>query len=160
MRKMLAGSAILLVAAMVWIQGVVGAEVKWLRLKPARAGESVAIRVAGKASAYQRVAAGKPMELTVTGPTKVKLYVRCAVPSGAVVKVPYALSIGIDGKPAGTRKGSALPSRRASFEKPGKLSPGDADRFYVEIPAGKHAIQVASSDPAMCVDVKAYRPVR
>ncbi len=132
---------------------------EWKTLTPSKSKDKVKIIVKDKAIAYYRLNAASPLEATVKGPVRLRIYVRCELPKGTTAPVPYSFTTALDGNGPEAHSAAAAASQVAKFDGAGSAVPGDPDNFYVEVPEGDHAVSVTVDKACtQSLDVRFYLP--
>ncbi len=82
---------------------------------------------------------GRPFEVEVEGPDKVRVDLRLLLPPGTKMPGRYVVEIAVDGKARDWRAFKATPRRHISFR---NYVVADRDTVDVSIPEGRHVVQI------------------
>ncbi|MBM3326527.1 MAG: hypothetical protein FJY65_06065 [Calditrichaeota bacterium] len=132
--------------------------VNYIDFKPVGALDNVPIVVKEQEYLYHRVQPGKPVELEVIGPTKIKAFARLefdhTMRGDKTFRIQVSEGANILQTNPFTGKISAAAAYKTKTDK--LLSRGCT--FYIEVPAGKHRYKIESPDPGMSVLLRFYLP--
>lgn len=110
-------------------------------IKPVSHGGVAKVHIGTKSSTYYRASAKKPVELTVAGPTPLRILSRHIYGDSAKsARVSYSLRVEIDGVVLKTISLKAGGSTRATLSGGAKI--GGLKESIVQIPAGQHAVRI------------------
>ena len=111
-------------------------------VKPDKYGKSTKIQVKGKDRLYYRLDKSNPVELTIDGPAKIKVYSRLDMGKYKKdSKIDYKIYCKIDeDKTHYTRSGELSPGVKFSKSKDGKI--GQGRDFTLDIAPGRHKIKL------------------
>ncbi len=124
-------------------------------IKPVSHGGAVKVRLGQKTLTYYRSSAKKPVELSVAGPTPLRILSRHIYGDSAKSdRVSYSLRVEIDGVVLKTVSLKAGASGRATLAGGAKI--GGLKESIVQIPAGQHAVRIYPRGKGRRIAVRLY----
>jgi choline kinase len=112
--------------------------VVWTNEPPAQ-GEGIFLQLPQGRQKWWSSSKGKPLSVTLDGPSAVRVEVRLMMPPGTVEPGKYVVQVSVDGKPYDWIRFKATPEPDSSAP---DAVVGDRDRVKLEIPEGSHSIEV------------------
>lgn len=115
----------------------------------------------GKVTTYYHFTADRPLRVDVAGPTTLQIYTRLDFTYSMRGKRPYRLQVLIDGKPVGPpRVFYTVKQGSVSYRERSDILPGVRKTLSVEVPRGKHRVELRCIEPDGCgVAAKVRIPV-
>lgn len=124
-------------------------------VKPLSHAGTAKVRVGQKSVTYYRASAKQPVELSVAGPTPLRILSRHVYGDSAKsARVSYSLRVEIDGVVLKTISLKAGSSARAKLA--GGLRIGGLKESVVQIPAGQHAVRIYPTAKGRRVALRLY----
>lgn len=142
----------LLVVVMALVLGAGSAAAESTRLKASSHGGVVKVAVGKESRVYYQATVLKPVEATVTGPTRLRVMARHMAPETDPNPVVLRIEIGSAAPKTMTLK--ALASKSASVS--GGAIGVRVDRSF-EIPEGRHKVRIAPAEAGGAAAVRLYR---
>ena len=144
-----------LLAALSLALAAPGRAADWKSVTPAEFASKTKVVVGSNALSYYRLEPGKPLRLTVGGPTQLKLLTRLAM-SETATRGAYVLTVLVDGVAVKTDTLSTVPSKDARYPALEGVRPGAIRRVYVDVPTGTHGCEIRVEGRAV-VDARVFR---
>jgi len=151
LRRFLAFAVLVAVAA-----ALPASAADWHSVTPASSAGRTQIMVESKTLSYHRATGEEPVRFVVEGPTRVKVLTRLRVPTSVTGEMDYIVAVARDGAPVGVHElttESAGPN--ATYLALEMYMPGKLDRFYIDVPTGRHAYDLTAA-PGTTVDVRVF----
>jgi hypothetical protein len=124
-------------------------------VKPISHGGTVKVRIGQKTLTYYRSSAKNPVELSVAGPTPLRILSRHIYGDSAKSdRVSYSLRVEIDGVVLKTTSLKAGASGRATLAGGAKI--GGLKESIVQIPAGQHAVRIYPTAKGRRIALRLY----
>lgn len=101
----------------------------------------VVVTVKGKSRIYFEVSPKRPLELSVTGPARVRVVTRAMVAAGVALPVSYAVKVVSAGATLGESKTESSPADRVR-RRDGKGVVCKSRTLLVSVPAGVHGLSI------------------
>ena len=129
-----------------------------VHLRPAGTAERIKLRYNETSLTYYRLTDKTYAEVTVSGPTFIRLYTRVEFEYWMEGEVNYRITVLEDSKIKGTFQLSAERSETTVYQDNGELVPGKWRRFKVEVPDGKHTYRFTMADSEKSALIKFLIP--
>lgn len=130
----------------------------WRSITPARYGAKAEILVDSETFTYYRFDSVAPLNLSVEGPTRLKILTRIRVPDDAN-EATYSVEITRDGAHSTIDGFTAAPSEHAHYVAFNNYRPGVIRRIYVDVPTGQHGYEILAAGEAV-VDARIFESTR
>ncbi|MBM3316387.1 MAG: hypothetical protein FJY75_00905 [Candidatus Eisenbacteria bacterium] len=150
----------LAVALLLGLAGPVAAKLVWKEVQPDKAGRQTCLRVAGKSSKYTQLDPAKGVELTVHGPSKLRILTRHLPVQGKTGKRSYTLVVERDGKTALRKKITRSRDAKAKLCTKAATAVGASGESVITVPRGKHTFRVTVDEPGKAVAARFFRQAR
>jgi hypothetical protein len=134
-------------------------QMTWKAIKPAQSTGSVCVRASGQQATYYKLGPKKAAELTVYGPSRLRIVTRHLPVKGSLAKRTYTLVVMRDGKVA-LRKPIVRGASKATLCKNKKTKVGAIRESFISIPAGKHTYRVLVEEGGKEVVARFYQEKR
>ncbi len=133
-------------------------EVNYIDFKPVGALDKVSIVVKEQEYLYHRAQSGRPVELEVIGPTRIKSIVRLEFDHTMRGDKTFRIQVKENDNIIQTIPFTGKISATATYkEKTDKLL-SRGYTFYIDVPAGKHRYKIDTPDPGISVLLRFYLP--
>jgi len=123
--------------------GSAWAKTSWVSVKNVAGGDELCLRSGGNDIYYHALSAGDEARCRVSGPRRLKIVSRYLFTTDDAERVPYTLSIRVDGQEVLRKAFTGKPFENVSLcADPGNV--GSLRRAYVDLPAGHHQVSVSA----------------
>jgi hypothetical protein len=133
-------------------------DINYIAFLPRIFTEEVMLEIREQEYIYYRSSTGKPIEIDVIGPTRIRGLARLEFDHSIRGDQPYRVQISENGKIITTIPITAKISGTATYRDPGDKVPARGENFYIDVPAGSHKIEVSTPDPGVSVLFRFYIP--
>ena len=140
------GSSKTKIAARYLFSGGKAKKYDWIALSPLYPNEPVDLITREDVSHYYRFSKNRPLKAKIIGPTILRILTRVENHFQMKGKINYRVQVKQDGKIQNTYLLISERSDVTLYKKPGSLVPGKAREIVIDIPAGKHMIEIYPLD--------------
>lgn len=132
----------------------------WVRIKATHAAASTCVNVGGRRYTYAVLSEGNGAQFTINGPRQLKVSSRYVFVAGDPAKVPYTVSVSVDGQEVLRKTHTGRPHEKVRLcHAEGRV--GTLRTATLDIGPGKHIVKVsATSGGGGRVAARIYRQVR
>lgn len=121
-------------------------KIDWVSLSPIYPNEPVSLVTYEDVVSYYRYSSAKPLKVTITGPTTLRVLNRVEFDYRMKGKLNYRIEIKEDKKVKNTYMLCADHSDITRYKKDGKRTPGKANEIVISVPSGTHTYEIITKD--------------
>lgn len=119
---------------------------KWVMLSPLRPNEPVDLVTHENVIHYYRFSQKKPLKIRINGPTRMRVLTRFENHYDMKGRINYRVQVKEDGRVIHTYLLSSIYSEVTTYKKNGRMIPGKAREFYIQVPSGRHTYTIVPLD--------------
>lgn len=147
-----------LVIVLLCMVSVASAKTEWTRRKAAGSLRDERLKIGGKERTYSAFDHDTPANVSVVGPTKLRILVRLDFAKDDPAEVPFVVDVEMDGAPSGVQERTATRSSTTVFlDAPGHV-PGIRHAFEVEVSSGTHTVALRLKEAGRVAIAAFYLP--
>jgi len=133
-------------------------EINYIPFLPRTFPKEVKLVVKEQEYIYYRSSSDKPIELEVIGPTRIRAVCRLEFDHTMRGDKPFRVQVRESNKVLKTQALTGKVSGTASYRETSTKVAGRGENFYIEVPEGKHRLEVLTPDPNITVLFRFYIP--
>lgn len=118
----------------------------WIAISPSNNQEVVELATKEILTSYYRFSPEKPLKVEINGPTELQVLTRAEFQYKMRGAIHYRIQVKMDNKVINTYQLSSKRSEIATYKNDKKLVPGKGNEFVINIPRGKHTIEMIPLD--------------
>ncbi|MHC1774575.1 MAG: hypothetical protein AB9834_04095 [Lentimicrobium sp.] len=119
---------------------------EWISVHPANGPEIVELDSKETLISYYRFSPEKPLKVELNGPTELQVMTRAEFQYKMRGTIHYRIQVKLDGKVINCYQLSSKRSETTTYKKEKELVPGKGNEFIVNVPRGKHTIEMIPLD--------------
>jgi hypothetical protein len=118
----------------------------WIAITPSNNQEVVELVNKETLTSYYRFSPEKPLKIDLNGPTELQVLTRAEFQYKMRGTIHYRIQVKMDNKVINSYQLSSKRSEIATYKNDKKLVPGKGNEFVINIPKGKHTVEILPLD--------------